>query len=83
MMLKKCEVRKAALFTVGGAHPVHSLHLKCEHTFLHYFMIIYFGLTLVLTTTECDINYHHNFRVFNGQRIYYDSLPDIIQVGEH
>jgi hypothetical protein len=38
---------------------------------------------LVLTATECDINYHHNFRVFNGERIYYDNLPDIIQVGEH
>ena len=83
MMLKKCEVRKVALFTVGGTHPVHSLHLKCKHMFLHYFKIIYFGLILVLTPTECDINYHHNFRVFNGQHIYYDSLPDIIQVGEH
>ena len=37
----------------------------------------------VLTTTECDVNYHHNFRVFKGQRIYHDTLPDIIQVGEH
>ncbi|KAF8797810.1 hypothetical protein BYT27DRAFT_7228805 [Phlegmacium glaucopus] len=54
MMLKKCEVHKAALFTVG-----------------------------VLSTTECDVNYHHNFRVFKGQRIYHDTLPDIIQVGEH
>lgn len=31
----------------------------------------------------CKVNYHHNFRVFNGQRIYYDIIPDIIQVGEH
>ena len=38
---------------------------------------------MILTTTECDVNYHHNFRVFQGQQIYYDSLPAIIQVGEH
>jgi hypothetical protein len=30
-MIKKCEVRKAVLFTAGrGAIPVHSLHLYCE-----------------------------------------------------
>jgi hypothetical protein len=31
----------------------------------------------------CKINYHHDYQVFNGQRIYYDTVPDIIQVGEH
>ena len=35
--------------------------------------------------TECKTNYHHNFRVFAGQRTYYTTttIPDIIQVGEH
>ena len=34
--------------------------------------------------TECNINYHHNFYICDGKRIYYDmSIPDIIQVGEH
>ena len=31
----------------------------------------------------CKVNYHHNFRVHEGQRIYYDEIPDLIQVGEH
>jgi len=33
--------------------------------------------------SDCNINYHHNYQVLGGQRFYYDSLPDIIQVGEH
>jgi len=36
-----------------------------------------------LSCKACNINYHHNFRVKEGQRIYYDNIPDIIQVGEH
>ncbi|KAF8802794.1 hypothetical protein BYT27DRAFT_7226251 [Phlegmacium glaucopus] len=37
MMIKKCEVRKAVLFTAGcGAIPVHSLHLYCEHCKVNY-----------------------------------------------
>jgi hypothetical protein len=33
--------------------------------------------------SECGTNYHHNFRVKEGVRTYYDGIPDIIQVGEH
>ncbi|KAF8814161.1 hypothetical protein BYT27DRAFT_7082804, partial [Phlegmacium glaucopus] len=63
MMIKKCKVWKAVLFTAGcRAIPVHSLHLYCEY---------------------CKVNYHHNYHVYKGQRIYYDTVPDIIQVGEH
>jgi hypothetical protein len=29
------------------------------------------------------VNYHHNYRVFQGKRIYYDGLPNIVQIGEH
>jgi CxC5 like cysteine cluster associated with KDZ transposases len=29
------------------------------------------------------VNYHHNYRVYQGQRIYYDGLPNIVQIGEH
>ncbi|KAF8056266.1 hypothetical protein FPV67DRAFT_650208 [Lyophyllum atratum] len=33
---------------------------------------------------SCHVNYHHNYRVEKGQRIYYDGpVPEIIQVGEH
>src|SRR6267378_3573637 len=35
------------------------------------------------TKLGCNVNYHHNYRVFQGQRIYYDGLPDIVQIGEH
>ncbi|KAF8162630.1 hypothetical protein B0H34DRAFT_780644 [Crassisporium funariophilum] len=31
----------------------------------------------------CNINYHHNFCVHQGQRIDYDGIPDILQIGEH
>ncbi|KAF8168383.1 hypothetical protein B0H34DRAFT_779734 [Crassisporium funariophilum] len=31
----------------------------------------------------CNVNYHHNYRVFNGQRIYYDGIPELLQIGEH
>lgn len=29
------------------------------------------------------MNYHHNFYVFQGRRIYYDGIPNILQIGEH
>ncbi len=30
------------------------------------------------------MNYHHNFRVINKQRIYnFSEIPDILQIGEH
>jgi hypothetical protein len=31
----------------------------------------------------CKINHYHNYSVKNGQRTYYDDIPDIIQVSEH
>ncbi|KAF8810914.1 hypothetical protein BYT27DRAFT_7221761 [Phlegmacium glaucopus] len=37
MMIKKCKVWKAVLFTAGcGAIPVHSLHLYCEYCKVNY-----------------------------------------------
>ena len=36
-----------------------------------------------LSCPKCRINYHHNFYVHNDRRIHYDTIPDIIQVGEH
>lgn len=40
------------------------------------------NLTHILLS-GCRINYHHNFRIENGQRIYHNGIPDVIQVGEH
>lgn len=31
----------------------------------------------------CKINYHYNFKVFNGKHTYYGGIPDIIQISEH
>jgi len=31
----------------------------------------------------CRTSYHYNFFVKNGCRVYYDGIPDIIQVGRH
>ncbi|KAF8879155.1 hypothetical protein BD779DRAFT_1447120 [Infundibulicybe gibba] len=31
----------------------------------------------------CNINYHHDYFVKAGQRTYYDTIPDILQIGEH
>ncbi|KAF8222057.1 hypothetical protein L208DRAFT_1324496, partial [Tricholoma matsutake] len=36
-----------------------------------------------LYCTDCKINYHHSFYVEGGQCVYYDVIPEIIQVGEH
>ncbi|KAF8234572.1 hypothetical protein L208DRAFT_1548274 [Tricholoma matsutake] len=36
-----------------------------------------------LYCTNCNINYHHNFYIEAGQHMYYDTILDIIQVGEH
>lgn len=33
--------------------------------------------------TGCDVNYHNNYRVHQGRRIYYDGIPCILQIGEH
>jgi hypothetical protein len=38
---------------------------------------------IMFTTLDCNINYHHNFYVEGGERVYYDTIPEIIQVGEH
>ena len=31
----------------------------------------------------CKVNYHHDFKVYKGEHIYYEGIPDIIQAGEH
>lgn len=38
---------------------------------------------ILLFLLGCKVNYHHNFRVYEGRRIYYNEIPDILQVGEH
>jgi hypothetical protein len=31
----------------------------------------------------CNINYHHDYRVKRGKRMYNEQIPDVLQVGEH
>jgi hypothetical protein len=70
-----------------GALPVRSVHLYCNsRSFvlrlnrLHMIQVI---LILSFLSLECQTNYHHNFRVKDGIRTYYDGIPAVIQVGEH
>lgn len=37
----------------------------------------------MITAIACQINYHHNYKVFEDKRMYYGGISDIIQVGEH
>ena len=39
--------------------------------------------TLTDRATVCEINYHHNFKVSKGERVYYGGVPDVVQIGEH
>ncbi|KAF8064136.1 hypothetical protein FPV67DRAFT_1671883 [Lyophyllum atratum] len=32
---------------------------------------------------KCKVNYHNNFKVKSRDRIYYDTIPDILQMSEH
>ena len=83
LALKKTEARQAILFTLAsGTVPVWSVHLVCESGYNSCSNV---PQTHIISITECKINYHHNFCVFAGQRMYYTTttIPDIIQVGEH
>ena len=33
--------------------------------------------------SACEVNYHHNFKVYKGERTYYGGVPDIVQASEH
>ena len=39
--------------------------------------------TLTDHATVCEINYHHNFKVSKGERVYYGGVPDVVQISEH
>ena len=65
-----------------GALPVRLVHLYC------YGMSSVSALHSTNThptplPLECQTNYHHNFKVKDGVRTYYNEIPSIIQVGEH
>ena len=32
---------------------------------------------------SCEINYHHNYKVYKDEHIYHGGIPDMIQVGKH
>lgn len=38
---------------------------------------------MLLHFIACNINYHYNFSVHQGQRTYYQDVSDILQIGEH
>ena len=69
MTLSKCKQREAILHTIdSGALPVWSIHLYCEGIF----ELLVPSMTLSSKISlACNINYHHNFHIQNGIRIYY------------
>ena len=87
-MLKKSEARRAVLFTINnGPIPVWNLHLYCErmqfYSVLSSLQIVGWYTITNQILLGCKVNYHHNFRVHESRRIYYNKIPDILQVGEH
>jgi hypothetical protein len=83
LALNKAEQRQAVLYTLDkGALPVWSVHLYCEGVDP---IVCYHGLYKCSTSLlECKVNYHHNFYVpHGGQRHYFSTTPDVIQVGDH
>ena len=77
------EQHQCILYTVtDGPLPIYSVHLSCEGKSPRM-------LRTIITERRCwfllacEINYHCNFKVYKGERMYYDTLPDIIQIGEH
>ncbi|KAL1937192.1 hypothetical protein VTO73DRAFT_14465 [Trametes versicolor] len=44
---------------------------------------VYDAFSVHLYCRTCHSNYHHNFVVQAGVRIYYGGVPDVIQVSEH
>lgn len=84
LALNKAEQRQALLYTLAkGALPVWSVHLYCEGvdpTVYYDFTTLKYSRILL----ECKVNYHHNFYVpHDGQRHYFSTTPDVIQVGDH
>jgi len=51
-----------------------------EISFVYYFSLANLLFDFII---GCKVNYHHNFRVHEGQWIYYDEIPDIVQIGKH
>ena len=83
-LLKKEEQRQAVLYTLDkGAIPVRSVHLYCDSELSQLIGSTSVQKQCLLVISECRTNYYHNFRVKAAVRIYYDGIPDIIQVGEH
>ena len=73
------EQRQCMLYTLAsGPHPVYSVHLSCEGT-----LTVAYKYKMTDDYVACEINYHHNFKVFKGECTYYGGVPDIIQISEH
>jgi hypothetical protein len=79
MLMKKVQARQVVIYTRDeGPVPAYSVHLYCEGVLLP------FGQRVPSQShAGCHVNYHHDYRVENGQRVYYETIPDVLQVGEH
>lgn len=50
---------------------------------VHCFFIFIQTKYILNFILDCKVNYHHNFRIVDKQRIYNCGIPDILQIGEH
>ncbi|KAG9316081.1 hypothetical protein JVU11DRAFT_3752 [Chiua virens] len=76
--LKGMCMMHAQQWQADGPLPVYSVHLSCEG--MYESLSAY---TRIDDLLACEINYHHNFKVFKGERTYYGGIPDIVQISEH
>ena len=51
--------------------------------YVQVFLIALFLIFLLCYLVACKVNYHNNYYIKDGERVYYDNIPQIIQVGNH
>lgn len=85
LLLNKVEqVRVVYVSLEHGTMPAYDVAMHCERAcYIRLIRIVDVNVEWLL---GCKITYHHNYKLRDNERIYYDyieGLPDAIQVGTH
>lgn len=83
LALKKAEQRQAVLYTLDYGPIPRLVSPSILRKFVAFLSILITTVAHTGNVEECKVNYHSNFYVHQGRRVYYGGIPDIIQVGEH
>src|ERR1700722_2914027 len=79
LRLQKAEQHQGVLYTLNdGSLPVWVIRLYCQGVSACYDTFAMHSHSQI----PCKIDYHLNYYVRAGQRTYYDSMPEVIQVGK-